>query len=344
MHAVGLEALGDIDRAVRRARSPLAGALAPLSIGLNGLGVVRTWFGDFEAATSIVAEYDVVTDAAGIGGWFSSGGLLLAAYQGRADASEMMSASVAQSVEAGVGHGAQHARYTTALLCNGLGRYAEAMAAAERAAYEMEVPNGTGWALIELIEAAVRCHEPEVAHEAMQRLPKHIVPQSDWAAGVEARSRALVSAGDDAERYYVEAVERLGNTPLRTDLARAHLLYGEWLRREGRRVDARTQLGRAHDMFGTMGAAGFEERARRELLATGEKVRKRSANRGVDDVLTPQEEHVARLARDGRSNAEIGAELFLSVRTVEWHLRKVFIELGITSRKELKDVLSKQPV
>ena len=173
----------------------------------------------------------------------------------------------------------------------------------------------------------------------MEQLPKHTLDGSDWAVGIEARSRALVTEGEDAERWYAEAVERLARTPFRTELGRAHLLYGEWLRREGRRVDARQQLASAYDMFSAMGAEAFAERTRRELLATGEKVRKRAPDAETRNALTPQEEHVARLARDGRTNAEIGAELFLSVRTVEWHLRKVFMKLGVSSRKDLKNAL-----
>jgi DNA-binding CsgD family transcriptional regulator len=315
-----------------------SGALAPLSIALNARGVVMAWFGDFEAATAIVAEHDAVNEATGIGGWVSAGGLLLAAFQGRSGALELMTATVDAAVEGGVGHGAQHARWTTAILCNGLGRYAEAAEAARVAAYEMTVPNGTGWALIELIEAAQRSRQPDVARDAMQRLPDHTL-ESDWAFGVEARSRALVTDDADAEGWYVEATRRLEGTPFRTEVARTHLLFGEWLRRQGRRVDARNHLRAAHEMFASMGADAFEERARRELLATGERVRKRSADREAREVLTPQEEHVARLARDGRSNSEIGAELFLSVRTVEWHLRKIFIKLGVTSRRDLKNVL-----
>jgi DNA-binding CsgD family transcriptional regulator len=160
---------------------------------------------------------------------------------------------------------------------------------------------------------------------------------ADWATGIKARSRALVTEGEAAERWYAEAVKRLARTPFRTELGRAHLLYGEWLRREGRRVDAREQLTRAYEMFSAIGAEAFAERARRELVATGEKVRKRDLS--TANELTPQEEHIARLARDGRSNAEIGAELFLSVRTVEWHLRKVFMKLDVRSRKDLKDAL-----
>ena len=156
---------------------------------------------------------------------------------------------------------------------------------------------------------------------------------SDWAKGLEARSRALVSEGQEAQQYYAEAVERLSRTRLRSERARAHLLYGEWLRRENRRLDARHQLHAAYHLFTVIGADAFAERACSELLATGEKVRKREV--GTSSQLTPQEEHIVRLARDGRTNPEIAAELFISTRTVEWHLRKVFAKLGITSRRDL---------
>jgi DNA-binding CsgD family transcriptional regulator len=316
----------------------VSGALAPLSIALAGRGVYAAWCGDLEVATAIVAEYNAVNEATGIG-WYSAGGLLHAAYQGRPDALAFIAASEADSVEREMGQGSQFARWMKAIVCNALGRYADALAAAELAAYDMEIPCGTGWALPEVIEAAVRNRQPEVALAAMEQLPKHTLDGSDWAGGIEARSRALVAEGDDAEHWYAEAVERLARTPFRTELGRAHLLYGEWLRREGRRVDARQQLASAYDMFASMGAEAFAERTRRELLATGEKVRKRAPDAETQNALTPQEEHVARLARDGRTNAEIGAELFLSVRTVEWHLRKVFMKLGIRSRKDLKDAL-----
>jgi DNA-binding CsgD family transcriptional regulator len=164
-----------------------------------------------------------------------------------------------------------------------------------------------------------------------------VIDRADWGKGLEARSRALLSVGEDAERWYAEAVERLGRTPLRPDLARAHLLYGEWLRREHRRIDARQQLRTAYELFTAIGADAFAERARRELLATGEKVRRREVDTATE--LTAQEEHIARLARDGRTNPEIGAALFISARTVEWHLRKIFTKLGITSRKGLHDAL-----
>jgi DNA-binding CsgD family transcriptional regulator len=188
-----------------------------------------------------------------------------------------------------------------------------------------------------VIEAAVRCGKPDTAREAMAQLPKHMPADSDWAVGINARSRALVNEGDEAEHSYAEALGRLAQTPFRIELARAHLLYGEWLRREGRRVDARGQLRSAHDMFSNIGAEAFAERTRGELLATGEKVRKRDVS--THNELTPQEEHVARLAGDGHSNQEIGARLFLSTRTVEWHLRKVFMKLGIASRRQLKEAL-----
>ena len=175
------------------------------------------------------------------------------------------------------------------------------------------------------------------AVDALQRLLTVTVAGSDWSAGVEARSRALLSTNDDAEHWYTQSIACLARTPLRPELARTHLVYGEWLRRGARRVDARRQLGAAYQMYAAMGAEGFAERARRELLATGQKVRKRQVD--TQHELTPQEEHIARLARDGRSNPEIGAELFISVRTVEWHLRKVFTKLGITSRKGLTDAM-----
>ena len=174
----------------------------------------------------------------------------------------------------------------------------------------------------------------------MEHLSKHTLDGADWAMGIEARSRALVTEGEAAEPWYTEAVAAaVARTPLQTELARAHLVYGEWLRRERRRVDAREQLRSAYEMFSAIGAEAFAERARRELVATGEKVRKRNADPASRDELTLQEAHIARLARDGRTNAEIGTQLFLSVRTVEWHLRKVFMKLGVSSRKDLRDAL-----
>ena len=205
---------------------------------------------------------------------------------------------------------------------------------AEPATEETYSPLSTQLILSELIEAAVRTGRADLAREALDRLSAMTTMDgSDWAKGLETRSQALVSEGQEADRCYAEAVERLGRTRLRPELARAHLLYGEWLRRENRRLDARHQLHAAYYLFTTIGAEAFAERARRELLATGEKVRQREVD--TYSQLTPQEEHIVRLARDGRSNPEIAAELFLSTRTVEWHLRKVFAKLGITSRRDL---------
>jgi DNA-binding CsgD family transcriptional regulator len=194
------------------------------------------------------------------------------------------------------------------------------------------------WALPELIEAAARNGNANVGTGALGRLADVTrAGGTDFGLGVEARSRALLSGGKTAESLYREAIDRLGRTQLRPELARAHLVYGEWLRREHRRADARAQLRTAHEMLDAMGMAAFAERARRELQATGETIRKRTIE--APSTLTPQEFHIARLARDGRTNPEIGAQLFLSTRTVEWHLSHVFTKLGIGSRRELRAAL-----
>ena len=191
----------------------------------------------------------------------------------------------------------------------------------------------------ELIEAATRTGNAERARQALARLEEQTeASDADWALGIRAQSRALLSEGEAAERSYQEAIDRLRRTRLRPHLARARLLYGEWLRRANRRVDARAELRAAHELFESIGMEAFAERARSELLATGERVRKRTAE--TRDELTPQERQIARLARDGLSNPEIGAQLFLSPRTVEWHLRKVFGKLGVRSRRELRKVMS----
>ena len=315
-----------------------SGALAPLSIALNGRGQVATQCGDFETATSLAAEKDVINEVTGIR-LASTCDLLLAGYRGQpAEAIPLFSGTIEDSIARGEGSAVQLANWAAAVLHNGLGHYAEALAAAELATEETYQPLGTQLALPELIEAAVRTGRADIAREALERLSEMTaIKGSDWAQGLEARSRALLSEGKDAECRYAEAVERLGRTQLRPDLARAHLLYGEWLRRELRRGDARHQLRAAYDLFAVIGAEAFAERARRELLATGEKVRKRQADTHTE--LTAQEEHIARLARDGCTNPEIAAELFISARTVEWHLRKVFTKLGIASRRGLHDAL-----
>ena len=224
-----------------------------------------------------------------------------------------------------------------ALLYNGLGRYGAALPAAESASARNELTVST-WSLPELVEAAVRSGRGDVASEALERLVERTqAAGTELALGIEARSRALVSEGATADELYREAVERLSRCSFAPDQARAHLLYGEWLRREGKRVDAREHLRAAHDMLGSMGMEAFAERARRELLATGEKARKRTDETRGD--LTAQEAQIAELALKGHSNPEIGAQLFLSPRTVEWHLHKVFTKLDISSRKELDTAL-----
>jgi DNA-binding CsgD family transcriptional regulator len=241
-------------------------------------------------------------------------------------------------VRRGEGLGLTVLLWATAVLYNSLGRYEDALAAARRVGEESHEQLFSKWSAVELIEAAARIGVREDAADACERLTETTrASGSDWALGIEARSRALLSDDDDADSLYREAIDRLGRTRVRVELARAHLLYGEWLRRERRRVDAREQLRTAHGMFVAMRAEGFAERARRELAATGETVRKRTAE--TRDELTPQEEQIARLARDGHTSPEIGAQLFISPRTVEWHLRNVFTKLGINSRRELRKVL-----
>ena len=235
--------------------------------------------------------------------------------------------------------GQPHAQWAAAVLYNGLARYEEAASAARQAAGSTFDPWISMWALPELVEAAARVGDAELARDALARLAETTQPcGTDLALGIEARCRALLSDGAAADVLYREAIDRLGRTRLRPELARAHLLYGEWLRREGRRVDAREQLRTAHDMLAAIGMAAFAERARRELIATGETVRKRSIE--TVTTLTAQEAYIARLARDGLTNPEIGARLFLSARTVEWHLRKIFTKLGIGSRRELRAALA----
>jgi ATP/maltotriose-dependent transcriptional regulator MalT len=238
----------------------------------------------------------------------------------------------------GQGTAVQYAYWAKSVLMNALGRYEEAFAAASAATAAAPQIFIAAWALSEQVEAAARTGDAEAARDALARLSGHTDwSDADWARGLHAQSRALLSDGQAAERSYREAITRLEHTRLRPHLARAHLLYGEWLRRERRRVDARAQLRQALALFETVGMEAFAERARRELLATGERVRKRSPD--TRDDLTPQERQIARFARDGLSNPEIGAQLFLSPRTVEWHLRKVFTKLGIHSRHELVSAL-----
>jgi DNA-binding CsgD family transcriptional regulator len=293
--------------------------------------------GEFDVASGLIAEADAISAATGSAPlWYTS--LVLAAWRGQESrALQLIQLGFDDATVRGEGRAIALAHYVTAVLYDGRGRYEDALAAAQRAcAYE---DLGLfGWALVELVEAAARSDNREVASDALLRLDERTrAAGTDWALGVRARSRALLSDGDAADALYREAIERLGRTRIAVHLARAQLVYGEWLRREGRRVDAREQLRAAHEMFTGMGAEAFAERARHELSATGETVRKRTVE--TLDVLTAQETQVARLAADGHTNPEIGAQLFISPRTVEYHLHKVFSKLSIGSRKELRAAL-----
>ena len=323
-------------RQVQTARD--GGLLVDLPIYLQGLGVIAAWRGDFAAATSAIAEGDAVAEATGTRlARFAA--VVLAGFRGReAEASAVIDVVVSNASAAGQGFGIQYCQWVSAIVYNGLGRYEQALAQAKQAAEESPELFVSGWALPELIEAAARTGKTELAGEALEQLVEATsIGNSNWGLGVLARSRALLSEGEVAEGSYGEAIERLGRTQLRPELARAHLLYGEWLRRENRRVDARDQLRIAHDLFTTIGMEAFAERARTELQTTGEHVRLRAVE--SRDDLTPQERQIAELARDGLSNPEIGARLFLSPRTVEWHLRHVFGKLGIKSRRDLESAL-----
>ena len=315
-----------------------AGALEQLPIYLNSLAGATARAGDLAATASLIAEIKEVTAATGARLQpFTT--LVLLSLRGReAEASTLIRATVDQAEGSGQESAITLAQYAAAMLYNGLSRYEEAMTAAQQACWDPVDLYASGWALPELVEAATRCGQAGLARGALERLAATTQPAgTDWGLGIEARSHALLSEDAAADELYREAIDRLGRARLRPDLARAHLLYGEWLRREGRRTDAREQLRVAWQMMEAIGMEAFAERARRELLATGEKARKRSP--GTREELTPQEEQIARLARDGLSNPEIGAQLFVSARTVEWHLRNVFAKLGITSRRQLQTTL-----
>jgi DNA-binding CsgD family transcriptional regulator/tetratricopeptide (TPR) repeat protein len=294
--------------------------------------------GDLSSASAHVEEQDTVQEA--IGGDRSPGSrIALAAFRGReAEVAQLDEATTRDAVARGDGMWVALLHWSTAILCNGLGRYDKALEAARLgAAYPPDV-HVSSWALSELVEGAARCGQPEAATDALGRLAEMArACGTDWVIGVETRARALVAGSDEADMLYRTAIERLGRTGFRTELARAHLLYGEWLRREGRRVDAREHLHAAHDMLTAIGMEAFAERARKELVATGEKARKRTVE--TRDDLTAQERQIAHMARDRLSNPEIAARLFLSPRTVEWHLRNVFTKLGIRSRRELASSL-----
>ena len=312
----------------------MKGALSELPSALNALSWMRLLAGDLAAADSLAAEAQAIAEATGIRA-APYGALGVAALRGHEESAlALINSSRQDAALRGEGLGVAAAKWAAALLHNGLGKYAQALSEAEEA-IEHAGPPVAGWPMAELVEAAARSGQPGRAEGAMRALSGSATASgTDWALGIQARSQALLS---DREDLFRAAIDHLGRSRARVDLARAHLLYGEWLRRENRRADAREQLHRADEMLGAMGAAAFAERARRELLATGETVRRRAP--GADRDLTPQEMQIAMHAREGKTNREIGAELFLSARTVEWHLHKVCAKLGVTSRRQLKDAL-----
>jgi DNA-binding CsgD family transcriptional regulator len=324
------------DRQVRLASD--AGALITLPIAFNMRSTAHLYAGEFAEAASMVAQAESVTEATG-SSIAPYGAVGLAAYRGReAQAAQLLQTATDDAERRGEGRALSYIGWAAAVLCNSLGRYAEALAAAQRASEDSPAVQFADWALVELVEAAVRSAVPERAARAVQRLSSIArACGTDWVLGAEARSRALVSDGAAAESLYREAIDRFGRTRLRVDLARAHLVYGEWLRRQRRRRDARDQLGSAYEIFDSVGAAAFAERARIELRATGGYARQRTIE--TPDSLTAQEALIARLAGEGASNPEIAAQLFISPATVAYHLRKVFTKLGVSSRNQLAPAL-----
>jgi DNA-binding CsgD family transcriptional regulator/tetratricopeptide (TPR) repeat protein len=314
-----------------------AGALTALPPSLTVLSLVMAWTGDLPAAAALIRESDDIAEATG-SRQAPYGLLRLLALQGNAAEATPAISGLLTMAPGGQGMVADWAQWTAAVLYNGLGRHDLAMHAAQQASTN-QLQWWAMWVLPELVEAAVRIGETEVAEDAVARLAVSTRPSAtDFGLGIEARSRALVTVGPTAGDLYREAIERLARTPLRPELARAYLVYGEWLRRDDQLVEAQEQLRTAHEMFAGMGMHGFAERARTELMATGEKPPVRSVE--TRDLLTAQERQIARLAREGLSNPEIGARLFVSPRTVEWHLRNVFGKLGIRSRRELSEALN----
>jgi ATP/maltotriose-dependent transcriptional regulator MalT len=323
------------------------GALVDLQFALNYLAGALVVAGDLAAAKRLIDEDRLISEATGnppVGITV----MMLAAWRGQeTQARELIGAISQQARASGVGLLVDFATYVSSVLHNSLGRY-DAARDAVRWVLERE-PVGYGPLVVpELAEAAARTGDISLVRAALEWLSERArVTPTEWALGVEARVRALLSDGEVAESCYRESIQRLGRTPIRAELARSHLLYGEWLRRQGRRLDAREQLRTAHRMLDAMGMAAFAERARRELAATGETARKRTAPADrtprASEPLTFQEAQVARLARDGLSNPEIGTRLFISTRTVKYHLSKVFTKLGINSRSQLHQVVPGDP-
>ena len=315
------------------------GALTELRQALCLRAFMFLFTGELTAAESVIEEAQAAATAIG-SDHAPYSPLGLAAFRGReAEVSVLARAAVEEAAGRGEGWAITGAAWASALVNNGLCRYRKALEAAQTATEYRDDLGFRTWALAELVEAAARSSAGDIAATAYRQLADVAdVSGTDWALGVKARARALLVAGDEADALYQESISRLGRSRVRSELARAHLLYGEWLRRQRRRGEARTQLRQAHTMLEEMGMTAFADRARRELWATGETTRKRSADNS--DELTAQELQIARLAREGLTNPEIGARLFISARTVEYHLSKVFIKLGITSRSQLDRALS----
>jgi DNA-binding CsgD family transcriptional regulator len=322
------------DTHIRLARQ--AGALHILPLALSARTGLHLFAGELRLASSLVEEIGAVTAATG-SQLPPYGALGLAAYRGReAEASALVEAALDDVHSRGEGMGLTLVQHAQAVLYNGLGQYDRAFAAAQQGAAHPSELAFSAWSLVQLVEAAVRTDRHSQAVDAADRLASITRPcGTDWALGIEARSFALVAEGEEAEHLYREALDRLARTALPLELARTRQLYGEWLRREKRRVGARAQLSVAHEMFSQCGAEAFAERARRELHAAGAAAHKRTV--ATRETLTPQEAQIARLAAAGLTNPEIGTELFLSHHTVEWHLRKVFSKLGVSSRKQLRE-------
>jgi DNA-binding CsgD family transcriptional regulator len=314
------------------------GALPALAFALGTGTTVYAFFGELRTAALLEEEHRAASEATGIAS-NPVPRLGLASLRGReAQFAELIRTTVREAEARGEGIALTTAEFLSGGLYNGLGRYEAALAAVLPA--ERFYTEGTAiWALTELIEAAVRCGQPERARRAFERVQETTrAARTDWALGIEARSRALLSEGDDAEELYTEAIRRLARTRVRVQLARTQLLYGEWLRRQRRRLDAREQLRTAHELFRDFGVEAFAERTRVELEATGLRARKRTVD--TLDQLTPQETQIARLAAEGHTNREIAARLFISASTVEYHLRKAFRKLDVKSRTQLEDRLS----
>jgi DNA-binding CsgD family transcriptional regulator len=319
-----------------------AGALAVLPFALNLRSGWHTFAGELAPAASLADEAQTVGEATG-NRFPAYAGLMLAAWQGKeAEAITLIEAITRDVGARGEAYALAFANWATAVLYNGLGRPEEALKAAERATQHLDYPVISSWGLVELISAAFDSGRSDLAAEGLDRLSGITrVSATDWALGIEARSRAMLSEGRIAESLYHEAIERLGRTRVATELARAHLVYGEWLRKEGRQPDARERLRTAREMFTRIGAEAFAGRSERDLVASGDRVRKRPVEPRQE--LTAQEAQIARLARDGLPNSEIGARMFISPRTVEYHLHKVFNKLGISSRNDLERALPSEP-